>query len=131
MYCIPLVIVASLSEPHTSESNGGFFIGVSVSEPYTSESNFADFSYMCISVVRRSVNVGSYSFKTIARRVNIEENLCIQSSYKCYIKCKVETYFTVSLTSELSLLVSNITSIEELSTHRRSKKIGGASYRTQ
>ena len=38
-------------------------------------SRIADFSYMCIcvyiSVIRRSVNVGSYSFKTIrARRVH-------------------------------------------------------------
>ena len=28
------VIGASLSEPHISESNGGFFIGASVSEPH-------------------------------------------------------------------------------------------------
>ena len=31
------IIGASLSEPHTSESNGGFFIGASVSEPLLSD----------------------------------------------------------------------------------------------
>ena len=31
------LIGASLSEPHTSESNGGFFIGASVSEPLLSD----------------------------------------------------------------------------------------------
>ena len=39
------VIGASLSEPHTSESNGGFFIGASLSEPHTSESNGGFFIY--------------------------------------------------------------------------------------
>ena len=41
-------------------------IGASVSEPHTSESNCRFFIHICvIYVIRRSVNVGSHSFKAI------------------------------------------------------------------
>ena len=81
---------------------------------HPSESNCQFFAYMCvyISVVRHSVNVVSYSFKTIHMPCastygqNIEKNTYTPSSYKCYTR-------TVGYTSEfyfrsLSLLVSNM-----------------------
>ena len=80
-------------------------IGASVSEPHTSELNCRFFIYICayISVVHHSVNVGSYSFKTIHAPCactygrNIEKN--VLTSYKCYMNCKVATLFRVLLQS--------------------------------
>ena len=78
-------------------------IGASVSEPHTSESNCWFFIYICvyISVVHRSIDIGSYSFITIRApcactyRRNIEKNAW--TSYKCYMNCKVATLFRVLL----------------------------------
>ena len=62
---------------------------------------------------------------------NIEKNACTWSSCKCYINCKVETYFRVYLLQSFTYFrvcryLFRTSFLEELSTHRRSKKIGGA-----
>ena len=95
-----MIFGASVSEPHTSESNCRFFIY---------------YVYMCISVVRHSVNVGSYSFITIRAPhacmygQNIEKNACTHTRSSRYMNCNVETYFRVllhSFTSEFYFLRS-------------------------
>ena len=117
---------ASLSEPHTSESNGGFFIYIYILLLYICRTYSVNAcSTLLTRTLRTPIRAGRISKRTRGHRIKTVLELCgTQSRRVLLLSSNPEFYLQRFRLQVVFKTWMPTATLEELSNQRRSKKIG-------